>query len=171
VPDSFDNRVRTLLRNELPSIMGRQNASAYAQQGNGGASIANIRRGVGKAELIGLGSNITVSATSYAALSTPLTLSVWLSGRPVRVSLTAIVGNGASGSIDLDVKLRGTSITTGGHLISTNQTHIGTVHAEETVMEPAAGLALFEVVALRATANATIYVQSTNRIVLTVTEL
>ena len=170
MPETLENRVRTLLRNELPQLAGRQNASPYAQRVGSGLGIQHVTRGVGRAELIGLGSNITVSATSYAALSTPLMLQMVLSGRPLRVGLRVILAPGSSGSMDLDVNLRGRSIT-GGRLLSTNQQHISTLYAEETVMQPDPGDSVLEVVALRATANGTIYVQGTNSIVLTAEEL
>lgn len=170
MPETFNERVRILLRNELPEIAGAQNAGYFAQQGNGGLGIQHIRRGVAKAALENMGSNVTVSqTTTAAALTTPLTLQMFLSGRPIRVVLTGILGAGASGALTLDVKLRGASITLNRMIYTSSGvfTHTG----EEIVMAPAPGYALFEVVGFRDTSDATIYTTGPNRLVLTVVEL
>ena len=172
---SFDSRVeeigRRLMRNELARLVGPANADATAQDSGSGLGIQNIRRGVGRASLSGLGAAITVSATNFAALSTPLRLEMVLSGRPLSVTLTGLCAAGSGGFLVIDVRLRGVSITgTGQGLHYTNTTAIIGFTGFEEVLAPAPGPADLEVVAFRNTANGTIYADSVNRLVLVAKE-
>lgn len=175
-PDpTFDSRVedvvRRVVRQEAAQLIGRTNAAADAQSSGQGVGIQNVRRGVGRAQLSGLGSPITVSATSFAALSTPLVLDMVLSGRPLSVTLTGLAAAGAGGLLVIDVLLRGVSVTgTGQGIHFTNSTSILGFTGFEEVMEPGPGPARLEVVAARGTADGTIYADSVNRLVLVAKE-
>lgn len=136
-----------------------------------GLSIRNIRRLVAREALTGLGSNITVSDTSFAALSTALEMELELSGRPLEVTLTATCAAGSGGNLILDVLLRGTSITgIANGMIFTNSQAIETRERSETVMEPDPGPASLQVVAMRVSSDGTIYADASNAIVLRAAE-
>lgn len=157
---------------ELSAMMGRQNASADAQRTSDGIGIQNVRRGVARASLAGLGANITVSATSYAALTTPLELTMFLSGRPLRITLTGLMKAGVGAALAVDVLLRDVSVAGRADGLAYSEANIvipftGT----DVVMSPAAGVATLSVVAKRVTANGTLYVDSLNRLVLMAEEL
>lgn len=159
-------------RTTLGQMIGRANATAKAQESGDGLGIENVRRGVGRAALSGLASPITVSATSFAPLSTPLALEMVLSGRPLEVTLTGLAAAGASGLLVIDVEMRSVSITgTGQGLHYTGTTAIIGFTGYELVMAPAPGRARLEVVAARGTADGTIYADTVNRLVLTAKEL
>lgn len=159
-----------LTRDNIAHELGPANASATAQQSGSGIGIQNIRRGVGEATIGGV-ADMTVSATSWAALDPVLELEMWLVGRPIRVRLEAMVQAGSSANVTLDVLMRGVSISgaTNGMLHS-NATAALTLSAERTVMTPAPGRAKFQVVARRANANGTIHLDN-EQAVLSVVEL
>ena len=176
MPDeNFDSRVeeivRRVVRNESARLIGSAAAESHSQADGRGIGIQNIRRGVGRAALSGLGSAITVSATTFASLSTPLVLDMMLSGRPLSVTLTGLAAAGASGFLCIDVLLRGESITDSGQgLHYTGSTSILGFTGFEEVLAPKAGPARLEVVAFRNTANGTIYADGPNRLVLVAKE-
>ena len=160
-----------ITRDNVAQSLGPANANATAQQTGAGIGIQNIRRGVARAAIGPDLTNMAVSATTYAALTPPLGLTVWLSGRPIRVTLTAMVSAGASANVTLDVLMRGVSITAADNgLIHSNSGDALTLHGEEIVMAPPAGSASFSVVAQRVTADGALYLDN-QRAILTVVEL
>ncbi len=176
-PDpTFDSRVeevvRRMMRVELERLAGPASAEARAQSAGGGIGIQNIRRCVGRSALAGLGANVTVSATSYAALSTPLRLDLVLSGRPLKVAIAGGVAAGSGGAIFLDVTMRGARISgaTNG-LASCDSTTGETIYGTDYVMEPGSGPATLEVVAFRLTSNGLVLADASNRFVLLAEEL
>ena len=166
-----DNLERYARGPDFANMVGPANASANAQQTGDGLGIQNIRRGVARAAITTLGANITVTATSHGALSTRLTLDMFLSGRPLEVTLSGIAAAGSGGELSMDVLLRGTSITgTTNGLLYTAATDALQLTGHEIVLAPAPGRATLEVVAKRGIADGTIFVTS-DRLVLTAKEL
>lgn len=157
---------------EFGQMLGKARASADAQTSADGIGIDRIRRGVGKAVVGGLGSDITVSATSFAALSTPVRLEMVLSGRPLRVAFTCLASTGASGIVSFDIHLRGESVSDGNinGIAYTDISGVMPFHSEEIVMAPTPGRAVVELVARRETSDATVYAGSNNRVTLTAVE-
>ena len=174
-PD-FESRVeeivRRLMRREAAQLIGPANANEGAQDTGGGIGIQNVRRGVGRAVLTGLGSNITVSATSYAPLSTPLKLDMSLSGRPLKVTIAGNIASGSGGGIFLDVTLRGVRVSgvTNG-LASCDSITGETVCGVDVVPAPPAGPATLEVVAFRFSSDGLVLADASNRFVLLAEEL
>lgn len=157
---------------EFANAVGPANASALAQQTGEGLGIQNVRRGVGRAALTGQGSNITVSATSFAVTSPELSLEMQLSGRPLEVILTGSAAAGGGGSLIIDVQLRGVSISGAVNgMYFTAGTAAQGFTAVETIMAPAPGRATLRVVAFRNSANGSIYVGANDRLVLMAKEL
>lgn len=170
---SFDQRVAEIARGVLRAgDLDPAPASAGAQSQGGGINIGNVRRGVGRSIVTGLGGNITVSATSYAPLTTPLRLEMVLSGRPLKVTITGGIASGAGGFLFLDVTLRKARI--GGvvnGLVFTDRSAGEVVTGVEIVEKPARGSALLEVVAFRLVADGFILADGSNRFVLLAEEL
>ncbi len=161
--------VNGMLRSaEVSEGIGPATAGALVQRdAPGGLGIQNIRRMVAFAKTTATASMTVVHGTSgFAPLSTPLTLETFLSGRPVIVLVTGKVGTGAAGSVTLDVKMRGASITgltTGlpGCYVFNSTDPLG-VTGFWPVMAPAPGAARFEVTADAVTSSGTIYVGAGN---------
>lgn len=167
-----DNLERYARGPDFANAVGAANASALAQQTSDGLGIQNVRRGVGRAALSGRGSDITVSATSFAVLSDPLELEMQLSGRPLEVILTGSAAAGGGGSLTIDVQLRGVSISGAVNgMYFTAGTAAQGFTAAETMMAPPPGRATLRVVAFRNAANGSIYVGANDRLVLMAKEL
>lgn len=179
--EGFDRSVRDALARlaragELSEIIGGGAAGALAQDTAGGLGIQNIRRCVGFTTLTGLGANMTVAhATSgFAALSTPVSLEVSLSGRPLLIVAGLTVSAGASGVIMANFLLRKTLVTSapngapGGYRASTT---IEAIVPWWIVMSPSAGKASIDLVMDATTANGTVYADASNVIALAAVEL
>lgn len=153
---------------QASQVFGPANANAEAQGSADGIGIQNVRRGLLRVALTGLGGNVTVSSTTFASLSTVLSGDMVLSGRPLRVAVAGVAAAGSGGALAIDVLLRGASITGVSNGIAyTGSTNDLGFHGEEVVMAPGPGRATLEVVARRATADGTIYTTGTaNRLVL-----
>lgn len=152
--------------------LGPANASATAQQSGQGIGIQNIRRAVGRAVLTDESGSGTVSATSFSALPVALELTVVLSGRPIRVAIDGNAAAGTSGSLALDVTMRGEALSGAPNgMVYVGTTAVTSIHGEEIVMAPRPGRATFAVVAKRATADGAVYYDANNRFSLTVVEL
>lgn len=158
---------------EFARMVGRQPANAKAYSGGSTTfAIGNVARSVGRAALAGLGGNVTVSATSFGSLSTPLTLEVDLTGRPLKVTASGAIASGAGGFIFIDITLRGVRVSgaTNG-LAFSDRTASEVVTAVEMVESPDPGPAVLEVVAFRTIADGFILADGSNRFVLLAEEL
>jgi hypothetical protein len=178
VADGFTEQVRAVLARqgrsgELADMFGRQPANAEVQKQGGGLGIEHIRRGVAKAVVGGLGAEITVSATAFAPLTTPLSLEMWLSGRPLEVMVSGLWSVGTNGVLVLDILLRGVSMADAA-VNGVAYSSVGGVlqfKGYALAMNPPPGRATIEVLAMRATANGTIYAGADNAVTLTAKEL
>lgn len=161
----------------LGDIIGQAAASADAHKRGGGISIDRIRRGVARSTISGLGANITVPAATsgFASLSTPLSLDIVLSGRPLFITAAITAEAAATGVLLVNFKLRGVLVTSdasglpGGYLTDNASTAGLTPWWLE--MNPAPGQATVELVADAGTADGTIYADVNNTAVLAAWEL
>lgn len=157
---------------QAAQVLGAANANATAQRSADGIGIQNVRRGVMWVVLSGLGGNVTITSATFSALSTPLAGDIYLSGRPLRVSLGATAAWASSGgSFALDILLRGVSITGIANGIYFDSSPNGRgFHAQGLVVSPSPGRARIEVTG-KATGTGTIATDASNSLVLVAEEL
>lgn len=151
---------------QLAKLIGPANAAADAQNTASGLGIQNVRRCVALATLGG-GSNVTVAnaTAGFAPLSTPLSVDVVLSGRPLVVFVAGKISAGNGGDLKLSVRLRGQEIT------GLDEGIPGLYHSNGTgglspqgvsgfwpVLSPGEGRATIDVVADATTADGFVYV-------------
>lgn len=177
---SFGGHVRTSLQllssqGELGKVVGPGLISALAQSEAGGLSIENIRRG-----MLVLTSDATAAMTvdastsGFAALSTPLSGEMMLSGRPLMVMVAGIVSVAGGGIMYLDVQVRRqsvTGLTTGLPGCFTASASAVGVNGWWPVVGLTPGRATVELVADAITGDGSIYVDSGKGLSLLAVEL
>ncbi len=153
----------------LRQSLGRGNASALAQQTAEGIGIDQVRRMVASTVLTDQGAALTVAfgGADYEPLSTPLSLDVMLSGRPVLIVLSGIF-SAVGGVLRVGARLRGDFVLLGGSYTGDNPSSFT---ATGLVTAPAAGRATIDIVAIASTADGTIFVDAENALQLIAMEL